>query len=104
MFIKRTATDVTVVAVYVDDILVAGSNLAAIQHLKDFLHQLFNIKDLGHVHYFLDFEVSRSSVGFVLSQKKFNTKLLSDHPLPTMSLVPTPLPVTWKTDDLAVLY
>lgn len=69
MFIKRTATDVTVVAVYVDDILVTGSNLAAIQHLKDFLHQSFNIKDLGRVHYFLGFEASRSSVGFVLPQK-----------------------------------
>ncbi|GAA0169228.1 hypothetical protein LIER_23757 [Lithospermum erythrorhizon] len=47
-----------IVACYVDDILVTGSNAIAIANLKAHLHHQFSIKDLGFLSYFLGFEGS----------------------------------------------
>lgn len=45
--------------------------------LKFHLHQLFNIKDLGRLHYFLRLKVDYLDYGIMLSQKKFVHELLS---------------------------
>lgn len=53
LFIKKSADLITIVDVYVDDVLTIGTNQAAIQALKLHLHTTFIIKDLGLLHYFL---------------------------------------------------
>lgn len=50
------------------DILVAGSNHAEIDILKNQLNSIFGIKDLGHLNYFLGFEVTYLPDGIALSQ------------------------------------
>jgi len=52
LFINKSSTNITIAAVYVDDNMVTGSNLAEIVHLKQHLHKCFGIKDLGPLHYF----------------------------------------------------
>ena len=47
----------TIVTIYVDDILITGSIINDIGTLKQHLHSTFGIKDLGHLHYFLGFKV-----------------------------------------------
>ena len=70
MFTMHTESAFTIVVAYVDDLLIAGNNLSAIQHLKDALHQAFTIKDLGALRYFLGIEVTRDSFGILLNQRK----------------------------------
>ena len=81
---------------YVDDILITGSDSAAIQLLKHNLHAAFGIKDLGLLHYFLGFEVSHLPEGVTLTQRKFTQDLLKHsgflHSKPTA----TPLPLNCK--------
>ena len=96
LFLKPTQQNITIVAVYVDDILITGSDTAEIQSLKHSLHAAFGIKDLGSLHYFLGFEVSHLPEGVSLTQRKFTQDLLKEsghlHTRPTA----TPLPVNCK--------
>lgn len=56
--------------VYVDDIIITGSNETLIADIKAHLHNTFNIKDLGLLDFFLGIEVSKTEVGYILTQKK----------------------------------
>ncbi|BBG92512.1 RmlC-like cupins superfamily protein, partial [Prunus dulcis] len=64
--------------IYVDDILITGNNLGAINSLKRFLHTRFRIKDLGDLKFFLGIEVSRSKKGISISQRKYTIDILKD--------------------------
>ena len=59
----------TIVVVYVDDILMDGSNHEEIQALRHSLHASFGINDLGLLNYFLGFEVSHLLNGVTLTQR-----------------------------------
>lgn len=76
MFIKKTATDITLVLVYVDDILITGSNTAYIHDLVTVLSSKFIMKDLGPLSYFLGIEVLYHGNSIILSQTKYATDLL----------------------------
>lgn len=71
MFTLKTATDITILDVYVDDIIVTGSSFQQIQSIKIHLHDTFSIKDLGILHYFLGIEIVYLPDGIVMSQTKF---------------------------------
>jgi len=77
--------------VYVDDIMLTGSNTAQIEHVKQHHHKCFGIKDLGRLDYFLGLEVSYVHQGIVLSQKKFTHELLKESGLDNSKPVSTPL-------------
>ncbi|KAL0433326.1 UNVERIFIED_CONTAM: Retrovirus-related Pol polyprotein from transposon RE2 [Sesamum latifolium] len=59
LFTWQTASGLVMLLVYVDDILVTGPCLANIQLVKEHLHQLFTIKDIGVARYFLGLEIAR---------------------------------------------
>ena len=54
-----------------------GDDLSGIQELKDFLSQQFEIKDLGHLSYFLGLEITHSTDGLYITQIKYVSELLS---------------------------
>ena len=53
---------------YVDDIVINGSDPKVILSLKSFLHSQFHTKDLGLLKYFLGVDVMRSKQRILLSQ------------------------------------
>ena len=61
---------------YVDDIVITGSDITGISSVKSFLHTQFHMKDLGMLKYFLGVEVNRSKRGIFLSQRKYVLDLL----------------------------
>ena len=63
---------------YVDDIVITGSDSKCISSLKSFLQSQFHTKDLGMLRYFLGIEVMRSKYGIILSQRKYVLDLLSE--------------------------
>ncbi|KAM3405620.1 hypothetical protein ACQJBY_008243 [Aegilops geniculata] len=62
--------------VYVDDIILISSSATAADRLVAALSGDFAVKDLGALHFFLGLEVSRSSAGLTLTQKKYSLDLL----------------------------
>lgn len=57
MFTKGSVDDLVILVVYVDDIIITGTDLCEIVVVKAFLHNQFKIKDLGKLNYFLGIEV-----------------------------------------------
>ncbi|CAL0299700.1 unnamed protein product [Lupinus luteus] len=78
LFTKMHNSTLTVLLIYVDDLILAGTNYAEIQSVKGHLHDLFKIKDLGPLKYFLGLEIARSQQGIFLSQRKYTLDILSD--------------------------
>ena len=96
LFIHKFTNHITIVAIYVDDILITGDDTSTIHKLKDHLHSTFNLKDLGILNYFLGIEVTHLPTGIVLTQRKFAHDLLKDSDISTFKSVVTPLPLHTK--------
>jgi hypothetical protein len=62
--------------VYVDDIIVTGTNLVVIQSLISQLQKKFPLKDLGPLGFFLGIQAHRIADSLHLCQKKYVTDLL----------------------------
>ena len=79
LFIKYSKKGkITIIIIYVDDIILTGDNEYEISNLKKFLAQEFEIKDLGNLKYFLGMEVARSRKGIIVSQQKYVLDLLKE--------------------------
>lgn len=68
----------TVLLVYVDDIIVTGDDLIERHFLKEKLSAEFEMKDLGQLKYFLGIEVAYSKQGIFISQRKYVLDLLQE--------------------------
>ncbi|CAL5387066.1 unnamed protein product [Camellia sinensis] len=91
LFIRTTAHGTTLLLLYVDDMIITGNDTAGILHLKQFLHQQFEMKDLGTLNYFLGLEVSHDSTGSYLSQAKYASDLLARAGLTDCKTASTPI-------------
>src|SRR4051812_37569371 len=78
VFYKHSNQRITILAVYVDDIIITGDDEAEIGRLKMCLSKAFEVKDLGQLKYFLGIEVARSARGIVLMQRKSVLDLLDE--------------------------
>ena len=67
MFYQHTDVGMILLVVYVDDIVITGSNALGISSLKAFLNSHFQTKDLRPLKYFLGIEVMRSKKGILLT-------------------------------------
>lgn len=76
LFTKYSNSSFTALLVHVTDIIVASNDLQCITNLKKFLDEVFKIKDLGTLGYFLGIEVARSDKGINLCQKKYALDIL----------------------------
>ncbi|KAI0999862.1 hypothetical protein K3495_g8332 [Podosphaera aphanis] len=79
------------IAVYVDDILISGSNPKIIEGIRQFLHSEFECKVLGQAHFVLGIEVEITSQGISLSQHSYFLKVLKRFGMLDFHPVGTPL-------------
>jgi hypothetical protein len=66
VFYKHQGSCITILVVYVDDIVITGDDVKEIRKLKERLGRAFEVKDLGPLRYFLGIEIARSSKGIIL--------------------------------------
>ncbi|GAU44272.1 hypothetical protein TSUD_133180 [Trifolium subterraneum] len=91
LFTKQSTTGFTAILVYVDDLVQGGTYMTEINDIKSLLDAKFSIKDLGHLKYFLGFELHKSS-GTPLSDPTAYRRLLGrllylTHTRPNISYV-----------------
>ncbi|GKA70124.1 putative RNA-directed DNA polymerase [Tanacetum coccineum] len=92
LFTKNSDNVFIILLVYVDDIVVTGTNVNEIEKFKQFLKSKFQIKDLGKLKYFMGIEVLDNKDGICLSQRKYCLELLHEFGLLAAKHVDTPLP------------
>ncbi|KAB2601658.1 hypothetical protein D8674_002663 [Pyrus ussuriensis x Pyrus communis] len=78
LFIKRKGGKVTLLIIYVDDMIVTCDDTIEIEQLQVYLSSEFEMKDLGGLKYFLGIEIAWSQEGIYLSQRKYVLDLLSE--------------------------
>jgi hypothetical protein len=91
LFILSDGTNIFYLLVYVDDILLTGSNSVMLHHLVQLLSSEFKLRDLGDVHYFLGIEVQSTGMGLMLRQHKYILDILTRAGMTTCKPVDTPV-------------
>ena len=76
LFVQHTSISLLILVIYVEDILVTGSDPAPLAQFIQHMHTVFSMKELGTVSYFLGISVTALSHGYFLSQTKYATELL----------------------------
>ncbi|KAE8666201.1 Retrovirus-related Pol polyprotein from transposon TNT 1-94 [Hibiscus syriacus] len=97
-YIKRFDNSFIILLLYVDDMLVAGSNMHEIINLKQKLSKQFAMKDLGTAKQILGMRIKRDTKSgtLMLSQAEYINKVLSRFNMQDAKLVSTPLGVHFR--------
>lgn len=88
--------DVVIICLYVDDLLLSGSNLKMLEEIKGRMMKEFEMTDLGRLSYFLGMEFKHTAEGVVLHQKKYATEMLKKFDMLKCNPAVTPMEVGLK--------
>ena len=66
------------VLIYVDDLILSGSDSCALADFKTYLSSCFHMKDLGALKYFLGIEVAQGPEGISLCQRKYTLDIITE--------------------------
>ena len=76
VYVKNTERGSVIICLYVDDILIMGSNNEIIKTTKDMFNNKFDMKDLGVADVILGIKISKTLDGLILSQSHYIEKIL----------------------------
>nr|CAN66507.1 hypothetical protein VITISV_034008 [Vitis vinifera] len=96
LFLRKSDMGIVFLLVYVDDIVITGSDSALLSQLKTHLFESFHMKDLGSLTYFLGLEVHHSPSGIFLNQHKYASDLVATAGLQGATSVDTPMELNVK--------
>jgi Reverse transcriptase (RNA-dependent DNA polymerase) len=78
LFYIRRGEKITMLIIYVDDIIITDNDVEGMKELEGKLSKEFEMKNLDGLKYFLEIEVLRSNEGIILSQRKYRLDLLAE--------------------------
>ena len=77
IYMKNTNKGYIIICLYVDDMLIIGSNIEMIKTTKKMLNSKFDVKDMGVANVILGIKIFKTSEGYTLSQSHYVEKILS---------------------------
>jgi hypothetical protein len=83
--------NMVLIAVYVDDIIIASNSMEEINNLKENLAKIFQMKDMGQIKYCLGIEFNVKKNKVTMSQKKYVDDLLKRFGMENSKEVSTPM-------------
>ena len=99
LFLRRSSHGITILLLYVDDMIITSDDMQGIQDLKHFLGRQFEMKDLGPLNYFLGLEVSSSADGYYLTQAKYTSDLISQANITDNKIVDTLIEYNYRPNS-----
>ena len=76
VYVKIINHECVIVCLYVDDMMIMGTNRSVIKSTKKMLNSNFNLKDLGLADVILGIQIMKNAEGYVLSQSHYVEKVL----------------------------
>jgi hypothetical protein len=71
VYTKKVGSHLIVLFLYVDDLILNGSDPKLLNHVKTILKKKFEMKDLGFLHYFLGLQVLQTKERNSISHSKY---------------------------------
>eukprot|EP00253_Pinus_taeda_P010639 PITA_10639 len=90
VYTKKVGNSLIIPVLYVDDLILTGSDPNLINHVKSSLKKKFEMTDLGPLHYFLGLQVLQSKEGISLSQSKYACDILRHFHMEDCKPAPSP--------------
>jgi hypothetical protein len=94
VYMKDTPNGYVILCLYVDDMLIIGSDDNMIKSTKDMLKARFDMKDMGLADVILGVKITRTQNGIVLSQTHYVDKILEKFNKGDTSVARTPIDTT----------
>ncbi|RVX01687.1 Retrovirus-related Pol polyprotein from transposon RE1 [Vitis vinifera] len=91
LYIKKIEEDILIVSLYVDDLLVTGSNAGFVNKFKAEMEQVFEMTDLGEMSYFLGMEVHQKQNEIFICQQKYAKEILKKFKMEECKSTSTPM-------------
>lgn len=91
LYVKRNSTDILIVSLYVDDLLVTGNNTDLIQNFKQEMMKVFEMTDLESMSYFLGMEIKQGQGEVLIYQKKYAKEILKKFQMEECKAASTPM-------------
>src|ERR1044072_2497163 len=76
LYVKQSESDILIVSLYVDDLLVTGNKVMLIDQFKTKMMKNFEMTDLGQMSYFLGMEIKQTDSRIFIGQKKYVEEVL----------------------------
>ncbi|GJS21636.1 retrovirus-related pol polyprotein from transposon TNT 1-94 [Tanacetum coccineum] len=71
VYVKQYKNAFVIICLYVDDMLIMGTNMDVINQTKKMLHSSFDMKDMGEVDVILSIRIQKNSNGYILTQSHY---------------------------------
>jgi len=90
VYYRHSGGQTVILCLYVDDILIFGTNIDVINEVKSFLSKSFDMKDLGEADVILNIKMIKEESGITLLQSHYVEKVLSRFGFMDSKPSPTP--------------
>ena len=90
IYIKYSGGEIFIIAVYVDDIILAGEEIKSVQGVKKAIAGRFKVEDMGKLHYFLGVKIVQSPGSIWIGQPNYCSELLKRFRMENSRPVSTP--------------
>ncbi|XP_010430806.1 PREDICTED: uncharacterized protein LOC104715053 [Camelina sativa] len=106
LYYKKRRDELLVVAVYVDDLLVTGSDRSSIFDFKKRMAEQFEMSDLGLLTFYLGIEVKQLETGIIMKQERYALRILEETGMSECNPTHIPMDMNLKLskshDEMAV--
>jgi hypothetical protein len=90
VYTKKVGIHLIILLLYVDGLILTGSDLKLLTHVKSSLKNKFEMTKLRYLYYFLSLHILQTKDGISLSQSKYGCDLLRCFHMEDSKLAPSP--------------
>ena len=96
LYLKKKGNNMLIVCLYVDDLILTGSDPSMYKDFKKEMMEEFEMTDMGLMAYYLGIEVKQRSDGISISQESYTKEILEKFKMMKCNAVNTPMEVNSK--------